>query len=88
MSIYSGFATRQQEQTYDGLLHDLLDVLQRRLIKFYTGKEADEHKFHLILNNIHTHLARMEDSKYLEPKYSPVFKELLTLTSTVNHSFL
>ena len=41
MSIYSGFATRFQEQTYDSLLLDLLGVLQKRLIKFYTGQEVD-----------------------------------------------
>jgi hypothetical protein len=38
MSIYSGFATRHQEQTYDHLLFDLIDVLQRRIIKFYTAE--------------------------------------------------
>ena len=41
MSIYSGFATRQQEHSYDCLLYDLIEVLQRRIIKFYTGQEAD-----------------------------------------------
>lgn len=41
MSIYSGFATRQQEQSYDNLILDLISVLQRRIIKFYVGEEAD-----------------------------------------------
>ena len=41
MSIYSGFATRQQEQTYNTLALDLFDVLQRRLLKFYLGQEVD-----------------------------------------------
>jgi hypothetical protein len=41
MSIYSGFATRQQEQAYDSIVCDLIEVLQRRLIKFYAGEDAD-----------------------------------------------
>ena len=41
MSIYSGFATRQQEQAYDSLVADLIQVLQRRVVKFYAGQEAD-----------------------------------------------
>ena len=74
MSIYSGFATRQQEHSYDNLLYDLIEVLQRRIIKFYTGQEADEHKFHQIISTLHQHLSRMEDNKYLEPKMSNAFK--------------
>lgn len=60
MSIYSGFATRQQEQAYDSLVADLIQVLQRRVVKFYAGQEADEIRFHTILANIHHHLAKME----------------------------
>ena len=41
MSIYSGFATRHQEETYDGLIEDLLYILQKRIIKFYKKEEAD-----------------------------------------------
>lgn len=83
MSIYSGFATRQQEQSYDSLILDLISVLQRRIIKFYVGEDADEAKFHSILLNLHHHLSRMEESKYLEPKFATSFKELLTLTANV-----
>ena len=35
MSIYSGFATRHQEETYNNLTEDLLFILQKRIIKFY-----------------------------------------------------
>ena len=88
MLIYSGFATRQQEQSYDNLLFDLIEVLQRRIIKFYTGQEADEHKFHTIVSTLHHHLGRMEDNKYLEPKMSHAFRELLNVTATVNSTYL
>lgn len=30
----------------------------------------------------------MEESKYLEPKFAPAFKQLLTVTSTVNQTYL
>lgn len=83
MSIYSGFATRQQEQAYDNLLLDLIDVLQRRIIKFYIGQEADEHKFHTILNSIQHHLLKMEHSKYLQPKFGSSFKPLLDVTTSI-----
>lgn len=86
MSIYSGFATRQQEQAYNNLILDLISVLQRRIIKFYVGEETDEPRFNSLLNNIHHHLAKMEDSKYLNPKFSNSIKELIILTATLNNN--
>jgi hypothetical protein len=41
MSIYSGFATRAQEELYDNCLDSLLSILQRRIIKFYQDEPAD-----------------------------------------------
>ena len=35
MSVYSGFATRNQEQKYNSLIEILLIALKKRLIKFY-----------------------------------------------------
>jgi len=37
MSIYSGFATRFQEEAYDHCLDSMLYVLQKRIIRFYSG---------------------------------------------------
>lgn len=37
MSVYSGFATRQQETKYNGLMETLLLALKKRVIKFYNG---------------------------------------------------
>ena len=42
MSIYSGFATRIQEETYDDCLDSVLYILQKRILKFYQGDYADE----------------------------------------------
>lgn len=77
MSIYSGFATRQQEEAYDSLAEDLVYVLQKRLLKFYHNEQADESKFISILSHIYASLLKMEDSKYLEPKLSRSFEDLL-----------
>ncbi len=41
MSIYSGFATRFQEEAYDNCIDSLLYILQKRIIKFYQGETAD-----------------------------------------------
>lgn len=59
MSIYSGFATRHQEETYDQLVEDLLFVLQKRILKFYRQESADEQKFLDVLKHIHAQMLKM-----------------------------
>lgn len=70
MSIYSGFATRFQEEAYDNCIDSLLYILQKRIIKFYQGEPADEEKFISLVVKLHTQMRNMEKSKYLEPKSS------------------
>lgn len=41
MSIYSGFATRSLEETYDHCVCDMLFILQKRILKFYQNIDAD-----------------------------------------------
>jgi hypothetical protein len=38
MSVYSGFATRQQEKRYNECLEYALSILTKRLYRFYTGE--------------------------------------------------
>ena len=45
MSVYSGFATRANEQQYNKQVVNLIKVLQRRVIKFYLSEPADEDAF-------------------------------------------
>ena len=86
MSIYSGFATRQQEEHYDQLVDDLIFVLQKRLLKFYNRQEADESKFVDVLQHLHSQMHKMEEHKYLEPKTSRSFGDLLRfLGGSVGH---
>lgn len=77
MSIYSGFATRQQEEAYDQLVEDVLFVFQKRIMKFYRREDTNEEKFLDVLVQLHQQMARMEESKYLEPKNSKSIEELL-----------
>jgi hypothetical protein len=37
MSVYSGFATRQQENFYDKLLEKVVFVLAEKILMFYQG---------------------------------------------------
>lgn len=41
MSIYSGFATRNQEHFYDKILYSLISTLLVRVSKFYKNEEVD-----------------------------------------------
>ena len=52
-------------------------MLQKRLLKFYHNEQADESKFTSILNQIYNNLLKMEENKYLEPKLSKSFEDLL-----------
>lgn len=41
MSVYSGFATRQQESKYNTLIENLVIALKKRVIKFYNNEACD-----------------------------------------------
>jgi hypothetical protein len=73
MSIYSGFATRSQEEIYDHFLEGVLYILQKRVLKFYHNEKADEEKFISSLNKLYHQMKSMEKHKYLEPKLSTSF---------------
>lgn len=83
MSIYSGFATRRQEEAYDSLVVDLITVLQRRIIKFYLGQETDEQKFNSVLEHLQEYLRKMELNKYQQPKLSQTLTPLLQITASL-----
>lgn len=78
MSIYSGFATRNQENYYDQILYNLISTLLVRISKFYRGDDVDENSFLKIITNQERVLKKLEKrkvlhyliSKYLEPKYA------------------
>ena len=86
MSIYSGFATRFQEEAYDHCIDSLLYVLQKRIIKFYQGEPADEEKFISLVLKLNQQLRAMEKNKYLEPKSSLSVNELTQYMQLFQHN--
>lgn len=89
MSVYSGFATRAQESKYNGLLETLIITLKKRIVKFYAGESCDEDKFKLLLKKIYKKLFLLEKGKFMAPKYSSCFTDLIeSLHITVNYDTL
>ena len=86
MSIYSGFATRFQEEAYDHCIDSLLYILQKRIIKFYQGEPADEEKFISLVLKLNQQLRTMEKNKYLEPKSSQSVNELIQYMQLFQHN--
>lgn len=59
MSIYSGFATRHQEESYDECLDSVLYILQKRILKFYNNERTDEDKFITVLSKLNQQMKNM-----------------------------
>ncbi|KAM3133280.1 hypothetical protein pb186bvf_014573 [Paramecium bursaria] len=91
MSIYSGFATRQLEETYNNLISMLIQILSKRIIKFYINEPCHEPRFRHGLQQISLKLKSLEQQKYLDPKFSislePLFKHVQVLDSQEQFSF-
>lgn len=89
MSVYSGFATRQQESKYNGLVENLVIALKKRLIKFYNQDPCDEDKFKLLIKKIYKKMFLLEKGKFMNPKYSTCFSDLIdTLNIEINYDTL
>ena len=41
MSVYSGFATRNQEKHYDQVIYNVISTLMVRIVKFYKSETID-----------------------------------------------
>lgn len=69
MSIYSGFATRNQEEFYTKLVDKLIQLMSLKIVATYNGTLlTDEIAWAKSVTKIHKTLAYMEQTKYLEPK--------------------
>jgi hypothetical protein len=60
MSVYSGFATRQQEKRYNECLEYVLTMMTKRLIRFYLGETCNDVKFKYLLTSIHDKMQQLE----------------------------
>ena len=65
MSIYSGFATRTQENYYDQVLYNLISTLLVRISKFYQGEKVNEESFLRIITNQEKCLRKLEKRKVI-----------------------
>lgn len=77
MSVYSGFATRQQEHKYNNLIETLIIALKKRIMKFYEGDGCDEGKFKLLVKKIYKKMYILEKGKFMAPKYTTCFTDLI-----------
>ena len=86
MSVYSGFANRQMETTYNRALYNMMFLLLLRITKLFKGgkqfhplifsESFDDLKFGKVLTKLYTKLYSMEHVKYLPPKFSHAMKDL------------
>lgn len=94
MSVYSGFATRNQEQLYDNLVGNVLAALSLRIIKLYRREIVDEHKFRTVIEHQCRYLKKLEKRKvahlliqFMEPKYADILEDLLHRTEAADEVY-
>lgn len=78
MSIYSGFATRHQEECYDGYTGKMLVLLQKMVCELLGG-EKPANRYCEAFERIYGGMKRMEEAKYLKPKLTECLGPLVKL---------
>jgi hypothetical protein len=84
MSVYNGFTTRAQETTYNKTLYNIVFLLQLKILKDSrndrTDNESDKDSFRNKwirgFRKLFFKLRKLEDSKFLPPKFSYACNEL------------
>ena len=82
MSVYSGFATRQQETFYNRLIEKALELMSDKLIMFFNTSlphvaNSEENKvFFNKIRKIQKCLAKMDKTKYLQPHFGETMNPL------------
>ena len=70
MSVYSGFATRQLETTYNSTLCHLLKTLQKFVLATLSSQPVDLDSWTSSFAKHYKYLCKLEDRKHLLPKYT------------------
>lgn len=66
MSVYSGFATRQQETFYNKLIEKGFSLLCSRVVQFYKNEPClEEIKWCKQMRKVQKYLTVMDKNKYL-----------------------
>jgi hypothetical protein len=77
MSVYSGFATRQQETLYNNLLFKGLTLLVDKVMSTLCASPHDTAKWSRQLGKVIRYLSKLEEGKFLPPKFSTVITPLI-----------
>jgi hypothetical protein len=97
MSVYSGFATRQQEQFYFKLLERAVQMMSTRLVSFFNGgkqiiidnkiKEMliDDKAWAKKIRKIHKFLESCDTVKHLPPRFA---RSMQSLADYINHTYV
>ena len=70
MSIYNGFATRQQETVYLKCIYYMFVILQSKVASSITGTHFDEFRFEEKFEKLYNKIRVMDKNKYLHPRFS------------------
>ena len=78
MSIYSGFATRKDETTYNQLVVKLLKLMQQQCLQLMRVVEPPvEVRSNFV--RVISKMMHFEEHKYLPPKFTEVIRPLATV---------
>ncbi len=76
MSIYGGFGTRREEETYHKALYNLCFLASYRVLTFLRNETFDDKKFSKYYIKLFQKLYAMDKIKYLQPWFSNAFQDL------------
>ncbi|EAS05843.2 hypothetical protein TTHERM_00971670 (macronuclear) [Tetrahymena thermophila SB210] len=76
MSIYSGFGTRKQEHEYNTSIERLINLLSQKILELHLNQGIDDQKFVVSFGKIYGAITKLEQNKYLPPKFSESANEL------------
>ncbi|CAI2360866.1 unnamed protein product [Moneuplotes crassus] len=79
MSVYNGFSTRLQESTYSKTLYNLLFLLQLKITKDCNQTPIEQNSFKIYFKKLFLKLSKMEENKFLPPKFSVACEDLAKL---------
>eukprot|EP00347_Sterkiella_histriomuscorum_P010593 403375680 len=76
MSVYSGFTTRQQEDSYQQTLYNMVYLLQIRVLRFFQKEPFDDKRFCKFFMKLFKKLYEYDKIKYLPPRFDTAFRDL------------
>lgn len=86
MSVYSGFATRQQEAFYNKLIEKSIQLLAYKCIKYEKGENVDHNHWDKTMKKLCRYMTHMEKTKYLPPRFSDSVSRVIEKKITLLHT--